>query len=160
MILQGVCQSHRPGVRRLLLNVPYSAPMFWGSLADRIGRRLILLACLLVLSTACIGLALAPTSDYWLLMLLRCIQATGSASTVALGMFQVCSTQLSCRRPEIGAGVIGDIGTRAERGTFFALFALGPQVCHFIKARTSDDYRVTSLGPLSDLSLEALLLRL
>ncbi|KIJ66313.1 hypothetical protein HYDPIDRAFT_109309 [Hydnomerulius pinastri MD-312] len=86
------------------------SPMFWGTLADRLGRRPIFLACLLVLSLACIGLALVPTSDYWLLMLLRCIQAAGSASTVALG-----------------AGVIGDIATRAERGSFFGLFTLGPQ---------------------------------
>ncbi|KAH0838000.1 major facilitator superfamily domain-containing protein [Lanmaoa asiatica] len=86
------------------------SPMLWGLLADRMGRRPIFLACLLVLSVACIGLALVPTSDYWLLMLLRCIQAAGSASTVALG-----------------AGVIGDIATRAERGSFFGLFSLGPQ---------------------------------
>lgn len=64
--------------------------MLWGLLADRLGRRPIFLACLLVLSAACIGLALVPTSDYWLLMLLRCIQAAGSASTVALGVFDIC----------------------------------------------------------------------
>ncbi|KAG9314032.1 major facilitator superfamily domain-containing protein [Chiua virens] len=86
------------------------SPMIWGLLADRVGRRPIFLACLLVLGVACIGLALVPTTDYWLLMLLRCIQATGSASTVALG-----------------AGVIGDIATRAERGSFFGLFSLGAQ---------------------------------
>ncbi|KAG0702033.1 major facilitator superfamily domain-containing protein [Suillus ampliporus] len=44
-------------------------------------------------------------------MLLRCIQAAGSASTVALG-----------------AGVIGDIATPAERGGFFGVFTIGPQV--------------------------------
>ncbi|KAG1864777.1 major facilitator superfamily domain-containing protein [Suillus subalutaceus] len=87
------------------------SPMFWGTMADSVGRRPILLACLLVLCLSCIGLALVPTSAYWLLMLLRCIQAAGSASTVALG-----------------AGVIGDIGTPAERGGFFGIFALGPQV--------------------------------
>lgn len=87
------------------------SPMFWGTMADRIGRRPIFLVCLLVLCLSCIGLALIPTSAYWSLMLLRCIQAAGSASTVALG-----------------AGVIGDIGTPAERGGFFGLFTLGPQV--------------------------------
>jgi hypothetical protein len=45
-----------------------------------------MVACLLTLSLSCVGLALVPTSDYWLLMLLRCLQATGSASTIALGM--------------------------------------------------------------------------
>ena len=60
---------------------------------------------------ATLGLALVPTNAYWLLMLLRCLQAAGSASTVALG-----------------AGVIADIATRAERGGFFGLFSLGPMV--------------------------------
>lgn len=41
--------------------------------------------CLLILSVTCIGLAVIPTSAYWLLMVLRCIQAGGSASTVAVG---------------------------------------------------------------------------
>lgn len=87
------------------------SPMFWGTMADRIGRRPVFLVCLLVLCLSCIGLALVPTSAYWALMLLRCIQAAGSASTVALG-----------------AGVIGDIGTPAERGGFFGIFTMGPQV--------------------------------
>ena len=60
--------------------------MFWGTLSDRWGRRPIMIACLVTLSLSCVGLALVPTSAYWLLMLLRCIQATGSASTVAVGM--------------------------------------------------------------------------
>jgi MFS family permease len=70
------------------------SPMLWGLLADYLGRRPIFLACLLVLSAACIGLALVPTSDYWLLMLLRCIQAAGSASTVALGVFDICFAEV------------------------------------------------------------------
>ncbi|KAF8349672.1 MFS general substrate transporter [Amanita rubescens] len=87
------------------------APMIWGTLSDIYGRRLIFLACLLVLALSCVGLALVPTSAYWLLVLLRCCQAAGSASTIALG-----------------AGVIGDISTREERGGFFGLFTLGPMV--------------------------------
>jgi len=87
------------------------APMFWGILSDRCGRRPIMFACLATLSLSCVGLALVPTSAYWLLMLLRCLQATGSASTVALG-----------------AGIIGDIATPAERGGFFGLFGLGALV--------------------------------
>ncbi|KAI6153928.1 major facilitator superfamily domain-containing protein [Pisolithus tinctorius] len=85
------------------------SPVFWGTLADYVGRRPIFLSCMLVLTVACIGLASTPTSDYWLLLMLRCVQAAGSASTVALG-----------------AGVIGDIATRAERGSFFGLFSVGP----------------------------------
>ncbi|KAJ7765089.1 MFS general substrate transporter [Mycena maculata] len=87
------------------------APMFWGTLADSWGRRPMFICCLLLLSVSCIGLALVPTNDYWLLLLLRCFQAAGSASTIALG-----------------AGVIGDISDRAERGGFFGVYNIGPMV--------------------------------
>ncbi|TEB38913.1 quinidine resistance protein-like protein [Coprinellus micaceus] len=87
------------------------APMFWGPLADRYGRRPCYLGCLTILTLSNVGLALVPTSAYWLLMVLRCFQAGGSASTIALG-----------------AGVIGDISTREERGGFFGMFTLGPMV--------------------------------
>jgi MFS family permease len=63
--------------------------MLWGTLSDRRGRRPMMVACLLILSLSCVGLALVPTSDYWLLMLLRCFQAAGSASTYAIGMYLV-----------------------------------------------------------------------
>jgi MFS family permease len=87
------------------------APMAWGPFSDRQGRRLSFCLCMLILALTCIGLALTPTNAYWLLMLLRCLQAAGSASTIA-----------------IGAGVIGDISTAKERGGFFGLFILGPMV--------------------------------
>ncbi|KAF9454087.1 MFS general substrate transporter [Macrolepiota fuliginosa MF-IS2] len=87
------------------------SPMVWGTLSDNIGRRPITAACLIVLSLSCVGLALVPTSAYWLLMVLRCLQAAGSASTIA-----------------IGAGVISDISTPAERAGFFGFFLLGPMV--------------------------------
>ncbi|OJA16099.1 hypothetical protein AZE42_10598 [Rhizopogon vesiculosus] len=87
------------------------SPMVWGTLADRIGRRPTSLGCLFVLSLACIGLALVPTTHFWLLMVLRCLQAVGSASTLT-----------------IGAGIISDIATPAERGGFFGMFTAGPQV--------------------------------
>ncbi|KAG1831189.1 major facilitator superfamily domain-containing protein [Suillus subalutaceus] len=89
----------------------FQAPMFWGTLADRMGRRPTSLGCLFVLSLACIGLAFVPTSYSWLLMVLRCLQAVGSASTLT-----------------IGAGIIADIATLAERGGFFGIFTMGPQV--------------------------------
>ncbi|KAJ7466887.1 MFS general substrate transporter [Mycena latifolia] len=85
------------------------APMFWGTLADSWGRRPMFICCLLLLSASCVGLALIPTKDYWLLLFLRCFQAAGSASTIALG-----------------AGVIGDISEPAERGGFFGLYNIGP----------------------------------
>jgi MFS family permease len=59
--------------------------MFFGALADYVGRRLIYMSCLAILSLSCVGLALCPTDAYWLLMVLRCFQAAGSTSTIALG---------------------------------------------------------------------------
>lgn len=87
------------------------SPMLWGTLADRFGRRPVYLACLSLLMLSSIGLALVPTNAYWLLLVLRCFQAAGSASTIALG-----------------AGVISDIATPAERGGFIGLFTLGPMI--------------------------------
>src|ERR1700683_17825 len=75
------------------------APMFWGTIADKVGRRPIFIACLLTLCLSCIGLALTPTSAYWLLILLRCLQASGSASTVALGIYQSRSSHTEERPP-------------------------------------------------------------
>ncbi|KXN82706.1 Quinidine resistance protein 1 [Leucoagaricus sp. SymC.cos] len=88
-----------------------TSPMLWGPLSDNLGRRPIAAACLLVLAASCVGLALVPTSMYWLLMVLRCVQSVGSGSIIA-----------------IGAGVISDISTPAERGGFYGVFALGPMV--------------------------------
>ncbi|RPD67367.1 MFS general substrate transporter [Lentinus tigrinus ALCF2SS1-7] len=87
------------------------APMFWGTMSDRWGRRPMFIGCMVVLCGACVGLALVPTNAYWLLMVLRCLQAAGSASTVALG-----------------AGVIADIAAPAERGSFFGIWNIGPMV--------------------------------
>ncbi|THH33163.1 hypothetical protein EUX98_g1068 [Antrodiella citrinella] len=87
------------------------SPMVWGPLSDRWGRRLMFIACLLLLAISCVGVALTPTSDYWLLMVMRCVQSSGSASTVA-----------------IGAGVIADIATISERGSFFGLYSIGPMI--------------------------------
>lgn len=130
MVLQGVCKqiTHIPSVS-WLTSFLYIAPMFWGTLADRVGRRPTFLACLLVLCLACVGLALVPTSAYWLLMLLRCIQAAGSASTIALGMCVSTSTLYIDLTRALGAGLIGDIATPAERGGFFGISAMIPQVC-------------------------------
>ncbi|KAF8143315.1 major facilitator superfamily domain-containing protein [Mycena galopus ATCC 62051] len=87
------------------------SPMFWGTISDTYGRRHSFILCLLLLSLSCVGLALTPTSDYWLLLLLRCFQAAGSASTIA-----------------ISVGVVGDISTRADRGGYLGLSSLGPMI--------------------------------
>ncbi|CAL1700544.1 unnamed protein product [Somion occarium] len=84
------------------------SPMIWGPLADRWGRRLIFLACLFILALSCVGVALTPTDAYWLLLVMRCIQAAGSASTIA-----------------VGAGVIADVAAQHERGGYYGFYSLG-----------------------------------
>jgi MFS family permease len=79
------------------------APSFWGPSSDAYGRRPILIATLLVYVVANIGLALSR--NFATLMAFRGIQAVGSSATIA-----------------IGAGVIGDFATAAERGGFLGTF--------------------------------------
>ncbi|KAL7419949.1 hypothetical protein Q5752_005868 [Cryptotrichosporon argae] len=82
------------------------APTFWAVLSDVYGRRLTLLCCLSVFLSACIGLALID--DLAQLIVLRCLQSFGSASTIA-----------------IGAGIVGDVTTREERGGYLGVFQTG-----------------------------------
>ncbi|KZF21696.1 MFS general substrate transporter [Xylona heveae TC161] len=82
------------------------APSLWGPVSDAEGRRVAYCCTFLVFVGACIGLA--ETKNYATLIVLRCLQSTGSASTIA-----------------IGSGVIGDITTRAERGGFMGIFQAG-----------------------------------
>ncbi|KAL1932432.1 hypothetical protein VTP01DRAFT_8110 [Rhizomucor pusillus] len=82
------------------------SPTFWGSLADRWGRRPVYLETMAVYIGANVGLALAPS--YAALLVLRMLQAFGSSSVIA-----------------IGAGVIGDVATPAERGTYFGVYTTG-----------------------------------
>ncbi|KAI7904427.1 major facilitator superfamily domain-containing protein [Cokeromyces recurvatus] len=82
------------------------SPSFWGSLADSWGRRPIFIITFLIYILACIGMA--NTKNYASLLSLRMIQAFGSSSAVA-----------------VGAGVIGDISTPAERGGYMGVFSMG-----------------------------------
>ncbi|KAJ3544898.1 hypothetical protein NM208_g2784 [Fusarium decemcellulare] len=82
------------------------APSFWGPISDVKGRRIAYCCTFVVFFGACIGLAEAK--NYATLLILRCLQSSGSASTIA-----------------IGSGVIGDITTRAERGGFMGIFQAG-----------------------------------
>ena len=82
------------------------APSLWGPISDVRGRRIAYCCTFAVFLGACIGLA--ETKNYTTLIVLRCLQSTGSASTIA-----------------IGSGVIGDITTRAERGGFMGIFQAG-----------------------------------
>ncbi|SCU77217.1 LAMI_0A00122g1_1 [Lachancea mirantina] len=82
------------------------APTFWGALADVKGRRITFICTFLVFFAACV--TLANTRNYGTLVGVRCLQSTGSASSIALG-----------------AGVIGDITTRSERGGYMGIFQAG-----------------------------------
>ncbi|KAI1356570.1 major facilitator superfamily domain-containing protein [Xylaria sp. FL0043] len=82
------------------------APSLWGPLSDVKGRRLTYFCTFLVFLGACIGLAETP--NYATLIVLRSLQSSGSASTVA-----------------VGSAVIGDITTREERGGYMGVFQGG-----------------------------------
>ncbi|KAI9740169.1 MAG: hypothetical protein M1834_004747 [Cirrosporium novae-zelandiae] len=82
------------------------SPTLWGALADFQGRRITYICTLLIFFGACVGLA--ETKYFYQLLILRCLQSTGSASTIA-----------------IGAGVMGDITTRDERGGYMGVFGAG-----------------------------------
>ncbi|PWN93049.1 MFS general substrate transporter [Acaromyces ingoldii] len=82
-------------------------PLFLGSLTDIVGRRPVYLVCFIIYEGANAGIANLPNS-YAGLLVLRCLQATGAASVIS-----------------IGAGAIGDVTTRAERGSFMGVFSSG-----------------------------------
>lgn len=106
--------AHDLGVTTELVNLTVTSymifqglsPTLWGALADVKGRRLTYILTMTILTGANIGLAL--TRSYVQLLVLRCLQSTGSASTIALG-----------------AGVVGDISTREERGGFMGYYQAG-----------------------------------
>jgi len=83
-------------------------PSFFGAASDSYGRRPILLLTMVVYMGANIGLALMPTSAYWLLLFLRAVQSTGGSAVIS-----------------IGAGAISDIAEPRERGMFMAVFQAG-----------------------------------
>lgn len=89
------------------------SPTIFGDLADMAGRKPAYLVCFVIYLAANIGLALQ--NSYVALFLLRCLQSTGSSGTIALGN-----------------GVIADIASSAERGTYMGFvlagFMIGPAI--------------------------------
>lgn len=85
-------------------------PMFIGGLADTAGRRPAYVICFVVYIAANIGVALCQ--NYAELMVLRCLQSAGSASTVAL-----------CQ------AVVADVVTSAERGQYIGITSIPMYVC-------------------------------
>lgn len=89
------------------------APMIFGTFSDQFGRRPAYITAFTVYLAANIGLALQ--NSYVALVLLRCLQSTGSSCTIA-----------------IGVGVISDIATPSERGSYMGMvfggIMLGPAI--------------------------------
>ncbi|RJE17985.1 Sugar and other transporter [Aspergillus sclerotialis] len=89
------------------------SPMFIGDFADNAGRRPAYLVCFIIYMGANIGLALQ--NNYAALFILRCLQSAGSSTTIALS-----------------SGVVSDISTAAQRGSFMGFVTagslLGPSV--------------------------------
>ncbi|KAJ5148396.1 florfenicol exporter [Penicillium atrosanguineum] len=82
------------------------SPTIVGGLSDRYGRRPAYLLCFVVYIAANIGLALQ--TNYAALLVLRCVQSAGSSGTTALSN-----------------GVVSDVATRQQRGSYVGLAALG-----------------------------------
>lgn len=75
-------------------------------MADVYGRRLTLMCTFVLFIGASIGLALS--NHFYQILILRCLQSSGSASTIA-----------------IGSGMVGDVTTREERGGVMGIFQTG-----------------------------------
>lgn len=82
------------------------APMLIAGFSDTAGRRPAYIICFTIYIAANIGLSLQ--NSYAALMVLRCLQSAGSSGTVALAN-----------------GLVGDIITSAERGSYIAFASLG-----------------------------------
>lgn len=85
------------------------APSFMGTFADSGGRRPAYILAFTIYTAANIGLALQ--NSYAALMVLRCVQSAGSSGTIAFGY-----------------GVVADIATPAERGSYVGPMAAGVMV--------------------------------
>lgn len=82
------------------------SPSFWAPLSDTYGRRPILILTFVVFLIANLGLSFAKV--YWLLLVLRMLQACGASSAIS-----------------IGAGCISDVSRLKERGTYMGFFQTG-----------------------------------
>ncbi|KAK4232887.1 major facilitator superfamily domain-containing protein [Achaetomium macrosporum] len=106
--------SSEYGVSTTLINLTVTvymifqglAPSFTGSLSDTLGRRPVYFVCFVIYIAANIGLALQHS--FVALVILRCVQSSGSSGTVALAN-----------------AVVSDVATAAERGMYIGYASLG-----------------------------------
>ncbi|KAK7746612.1 hypothetical protein SLS62_009333 [Diatrype stigma] len=82
------------------------APSLIGNFSDIHGRRPAYIICFAIYIGANIGLAVQ--SSYGALMVLRCLQSSGSSGTIALG-----------------SAVVADVSTRAQRGKYIGYASMG-----------------------------------
>ncbi|KAJ4291619.1 hypothetical protein N0V90_009514 [Kalmusia sp. IMI 367209] len=85
------------------------APTIFGDFADMAGRRPAYAIGFIIYIAANIGLAFQ--NSYAALFVLRCVQSSGSSATIALGN-----------------GVVADVATTSERGTWMGYVTSGPMV--------------------------------
>lgn len=85
------------------------APTFFGDLADIAGRRPTYIIGFTIYIAACVGIACCKT--YASLLVLRCVQSSGSSGTIALA-----------------SGVVADVSTSSERGVYMGWAMSGPMV--------------------------------
>ena len=83
------------------------APSIFGDFGDMLGRRPAYILGFIIYIGANVGLALHK--NYVALLILRCVQSTGSSGTMALG-----------------SGVLADIASSGERGKYGGYVNLGP----------------------------------
>ncbi|KAK7206618.1 major facilitator superfamily domain-containing protein [Myxozyma melibiosi] len=102
-------------------------PMLWCSLADSIGRRPVYIATYTVFLIA--NIAISVTDSYASLMILRMLQATGSAASVS-----------------IGAGTVADVVDRESRGLYLGIVVSMSMVAPAIAPVLSGVLSVSSYG--------------
>ncbi|KAF7534287.1 hypothetical protein G7054_g6368 [Neopestalotiopsis clavispora] len=103
-------------------------PAILGNAADNMGRRPIYILALSIYLAANVGLG--AQNSYPALLILRMVQSAGSSGNGHLYPATVCSLNNGARTGTIslGYGIISDIASPEERGSYVGLFNLGPNV--------------------------------
>ncbi|KIJ44663.1 hypothetical protein M422DRAFT_167989 [Sphaerobolus stellatus SS14] len=94
-------------------------PSLWGTLGDMYGRRILYIITSTISAGACVGLSL--TNSYAAVLILRALQATGTASTAALGAGLI----RDLIPPKDHGGVLGIYSAGIGAGTAFGPFLGG-----------------------------------